>query len=49
MNPTDLARLQELIDTMEIATTDGELVLNSDQIGDIYQWLLWANQLMRKQ
>jgi hypothetical protein len=34
--------LAELIGVLEAATTDGELSLDSDQIGDIYSWLLWA-------
>jgi len=43
--PTDRDRLGELIDKMEEATTDGDLqALTSDDIGDVYSWLLWAKE-----
>jgi hypothetical protein len=50
MKPTDDARLKELLDKMEVATTDGDLsALTQDDIGDIYQWLFWAKNGDSKQ
>jgi len=41
--PTDAERLKKLAAIFEIATTDGDLsALTADDIGDTYQWLLWA-------
>lgn len=41
--PTTVERLAELASRMEIMTTDGDTSqLTSDDIGDIYIWLLWA-------
>lgn len=41
--PTSRERLAELVSKMEVASTDGELSsLTSDDIGDIYSWLLAA-------
>jgi hypothetical protein len=40
--PTAAERLQKLVDVFEVATTDGELHLNGDQIGDVYLWLQWV-------
>jgi hypothetical protein len=43
MKPTDQNRLGELIGKMEEATTDGDVsTLTTDDIGDIYSWLMWA-------
>lgn len=39
--PTAKARLQELVNLFEVATTDGECKLDGDQIGDVYLWLQW--------
>jgi len=41
--PTSLERLNEIMGIMEVMTTDGDTSqLKSDDIGDIYTWLLWA-------
>jgi hypothetical protein len=43
MKPTDQNRLGELIGKMEVATTDGNVsTLTTDDIGDIYSWLVFA-------
>jgi hypothetical protein len=42
--PTSRERLGELIGRVEVATTDGDLSgLTSDDIGDIYSWLLFSS------
>lgn len=42
-DPTTVERLAELTGRMEIMTTDGDTTqLTSNDIGDIYSWLLWA-------
>lgn len=46
--PTDKKRLQELVGIMEVMTTDGECRLDGNQIGDIYQWLLWTQESLSK-
>jgi hypothetical protein len=39
--PTSNERLNELMGKFEAASTDGEIALTSDDIGDTYSWFLW--------
>ncbi len=41
--PTSSARMKELTGKFESATTDGEIAMDGDTIGDVYQWLLWIS------
>jgi hypothetical protein len=42
MQPTTQVRLMELVNKFEEATTDGKIQLSGNDIGDVYLWLLWA-------
>lgn len=48
MNPTSDEQLDALIGIFEVATTDGEIQLDTNQIGNVYLWLLWAQNVLRR-
>ena len=43
--PTTDARLVELIGKFEEGTTGGSFPLTPDDIGDVYAWLEWAQEV----